>query len=80
MQITNKILQDRNTYGSGMTIETSFNSMWSCSNSYSIFTSHPPSIFSDGQQLTKIILKGNFYFFLSLRSKLHVFKIKFFTC
>lgn len=38
--------------GNGMIMWTSFNSRSTCSNSYSIFTSHPPSPFSEGQQFT----------------------------
>lgn len=40
--------------GRGMLIWTSFNSRSACSNSYSIFTSQPPSPFSEGQQFTAI--------------------------
>ena len=47
------------TYGIGMVITTSSNSRCStpCSSSYSIFTSHPPCPFSEGQQLTTFVNK-----------------------
>ena len=38
----------------GMVITTSCSSSWSCSNSYSIFTSQPPCPLSEGQQFTEI--------------------------
>lgn len=43
------------SYGNGIEIETSCNSNRVFSNSYSIFTSQPPSPFSDGQQLTETV-------------------------
>ena len=47
------------TYGIGMVITTSSSSRCStpCSSSYSIFTSHPPCPFSEGQQLTTFVNK-----------------------
>jgi len=41
------------TYGRGMLMETSLSSMFSCSSSYSMFTSHPLLV-SFGQQFTAI--------------------------
>lgn len=43
----------KSTYGIGIVITTSWSSSWSCSNSYSILTSHPPCPLSDGQQFTE---------------------------
>lgn len=40
------------TYGNGIEMQTSCSSSFLCSSSYSMFTSQPPSPFSDGQQLT----------------------------
>lgn len=38
--------------GRGMVMVTSYSVMWSCSSSYSMLTSHLPSLDGDGQQLT----------------------------